>query len=368
MKSRNRRAMWCLLSAMSISMLAGASAMADEDEIRDKIAIPYEQENAWEEVAMVNDDVVETGVYIRATADPEGEVLGYLYYGMAAWVIEKGDEWTEINSGDITGFVKNEYLLYGRDVIGLADHYGYEGVLTTWDDVNLFSAGDADSVILDVLETGEYFILLEDAGHWLTVQVGNDSIAYVSSEDVSRALILDTAVDKDGLYEGNDLIPMIFDGEWKQKETEAPETDWSQPETDAPETEWKQPETEWQPPQTEWQPPQTEWQPPQTEWQPPQTEWQPPQTETNPPQTETNPPQTETDPPQTNPPQTEPPQTNPPQTETNPPETEAPWNGDDGGWYDADTDTYYDADGNIIYPRNTTESEMPEETAPDFWS
>ncbi|MDO5809391.1 MAG: SH3 domain-containing protein, partial [Lachnospiraceae bacterium] len=225
MKKRNQRALWCLLSAMGFSILAGGSVMAAEDgEIRDKITIPYEQEDAWDKVAMINDDAVDTGVNIRATADKDGEVVGYLYHGMAAWVIDKGDEWTEISSGDITGFVKNDYLLYGRDVIGLADHYGYEGVATTWDDVKLFSAEDADSDVMDVLETGAYFILLQDEGHWLTVQVGTDGLGYVSSEDVSKVLILDTAVDKDELYEGNDLVPM-------NRETEA-DTDTEETDTD----------------------------------------------------------------------------------------------------------------------------------------
>ena len=333
MKKRNQRALWCLLSAMGFSILAGGSVMAAEDgEIRDKITIPYEQEDAWDKVAMINDDAVDTGVNIRATADKDGEVVGYLYYGMAAWVIDKGDEWTEISSGDITGFVKNDYLLYGRDVIGLADHYGYEGVATTWDDVKLFSAEDADSDVMDVLETGAYFILLQDEGHWLTVQVGTDGLGYVSSEDVSKVLILDTAVDKDELYEGNDLVPMNRETEadtdteeTDTDETEAPET--TAPETSAPETEWQQPETS---------------------------------------APETNPPQTETSAPETNPPQTETsaPETNPPQTETS-----DPGSGDNGGWYDADTDTYYDANGNVIGKKNNSPApETPEtngETTPE---
>ena len=321
MKKRNQRALWCLLSAMGFSILAGGSVMAAEDgEIRDKITIPYEQEDAWDKVAMINDDAVDTGVNIRATADKDGEVVGYLYYGMAAWVIDKGDEWTEISSGDITGFVKNDYLLYGRDVIGLADHYGYEGVATTWDDVKLFSAEDADSDVMDVLETGAYFILLQDEGHWLTVQVGTDGLGYVSSEDVSKVLILDTAVDKNELYEGNDLIPMNRETEadtdteeTDTDETEAPET--TAPETSAPETEWQQPETS---------------------------------------APETNPPQTETSAPETNPPQTE---------------TSDPGSGDNGGWYDADTDTYYDANGNVIGKKNNSPApETPEtngETTPE---
>ena len=357
MKKRNQRALWCLLSAMGFSILAGGSVMAAEDgEIRDKITIPYEQEDAWDKVAMINDDAVDTGVNIRATADKDGEVVGYLYYGMAAWVIDKGDEWTEISSGDITGFVKNDYLLYGRDVIGLADHYGYEGVATTWDDVKLFSAEDADSDVMDVLETGAYFILLQDEGHWLTVQVGTDGLGYVSSEDVSKVLILDTAVDKDELYEGNDLVPMNRETEadtdteeTDTDETEAPET--TAPETSAPETEWQQPETS--APETN---------PPQTETSAPETN--PPQTETSAP--ETNPPQTETSAPETNPPQTETsaPETNPPQTETS-----DPGSGDNGGWYDADTDTYYDANGNVIGKKNNSPApETPEtngETTPE---
>ena len=357
MKKRNQRALWCLLSAMGFSILAGGSVMAAEDgEIRDKITIPYEQEDAWDKVAMINDDAVDTGVNIRATADKDGEVVGYLYYGMAAWVIDKGDEWTEISSGDITGFVKNDYLLYGRDVIGLADHYGYEGVATTWDDVKLFSAEDADSDVMDVLETGAYFILLQDEGHWLTVQVGTDGLGYVSSEDVSKVLILDTAVDKDELYEGNDLVPMNRETEadtdteeTDTDETEVPET--TAPETSAPETEWQQPETS--APETN---------PPQTETSAPETN--PPQTETSAP--ETNPPQTETSAPETNPPQTETsaPETNPPQTETS-----DPGSGDNGGWYDADTDTYYDANGNVIGKKNNSPApETPEtngETTPE---
>ena len=357
MKKRNQRALWCLLSAMGFSILAGGSVMAAEDgEIRDKITIPYEQEDAWDKVAMINDDAVDTGVNIRATADKDGEVVGYLYYGMAAWVIDKGDEWTEISSGDITGFVKNDYLLYGRDVIGLADHYGYEGVATTWDDVKLFSAEDADSDVMDVLETGAYFILLQDEGHWLTVQVGTDGLGYVSSEDVSKVLILDTAVDKDELYEGNDLVPMNRETEadtdteeTDPAETETPET--TAPETSAPETEWQQPETS--APETN---------PPQTETSAPETN--PPQTETSAP--ETNPPQTETSAPETNPPQTETsaPETNPPQTETS-----DPGSGDNGGWYDADTDTYYDANGNVIGKKNNSPApETPEtngETTPE---
>ena len=105
MKKRNARAVLCTFSVIGFSVMTGTAAMAAEDS--DRITIPYLQENAWDELVMTNDDAVSTGVNIRATADENSEIIGYLYQGGAAWVLNKGDEWTEISSGGVTGLVKN---------------------------------------------------------------------------------------------------------------------------------------------------------------------------------------------------------------------------------------------------------------------
>ncbi len=196
MKRRNARAMMCLLSVMSLTMMTGAAALADGEQ-PDRITIPYLQDNAWDELAMMNDDTVQTGVNIRAAADENSDVIGYLYHGGAVWVIDKGEEWTEVYSGGLTGFIKNDYLVYGSDAIGLADYYGTEGVATTWNDVNLYDEAGDTTAVKEQLNTGSYFPLVEDDGHWLTVQYGADDTAAVSDDDVSRVLILDTAVSKD---------------------------------------------------------------------------------------------------------------------------------------------------------------------------
>ena len=81
MKKRNARAVLCTFSVIGFSVMAGTAAMAAEDS--DRITIPYLQENAWDELAMTNDDAVSTGVNIRATADENSEIIGYLYQGGA---------------------------------------------------------------------------------------------------------------------------------------------------------------------------------------------------------------------------------------------------------------------------------------------
>lgn len=318
MKKRNARAVLCTFSVIGFSVMAGTAAMAAEDS--DRITIPYLQENAWDELAMTNDDAVSTGVNIRAAADENSEIIGYLYQGGAAWVINQGDEWTEISSGDVTGFVKNEYLLYGRDVIGLADHYGLEGVKATWDGVNLYASENSTSEAMATVNSGTYYPLVAEDGQWLTVQNCADDTACVSSEDVSRVLILDTAVSTDDVYGGTSAIPtgassseeMAADTTYTETEPSYDSIEPSYSETEAPGSDYSEP-------------------------------------------TETEPDYEYT-------------------------ETEAPsydYSDDasydagsadntDGGYYDADSDTYYDANGNVSdsnYDSSYTETEAPQTDA-----
>lgn len=152
----------------------------------------------WASIAMTNDDTVETGAVIRTKADEGSEAAGYLYRGAAAQVIEKGEEWTEVRSGRVTGFVKNEFLAYGDDARGLAAHYGKQGIIANWNDVNVFSNSDADSDVTAQLKDGTPMSMLEDNGHWIAVQQGADSAGFVSEEDVTRVLLVDTAVPANG--------------------------------------------------------------------------------------------------------------------------------------------------------------------------
>lgn len=344
MRKLTKCAMGCTMAIMAASMMFGTAAMAQEES--DVIAIPYLEEGAFDEIVMTNDDTVETGINIRESADANSKVVGHLYRGGAAWVINKGEKWTEVCSGDITGFIDNDYLVYGNEVRGLAEHYGIEGVKTTWEEVKRFAGADAGSGVVEKLEAGESFVLVEDQGHWLKIQNidDKDDVSYVSCEDVTHVLLFDTAVDKDGDFVS--LYDRFGDGSYTYYE-----------ESDDDDTYYEETDSE------------------PTYTAPSDTTPSAPQTET--PQTQT--PQTET--PQTQAPQTEAPQTEPPQTEA--PATEAPAEDDsygddediyyeeddssdesidtgDDGWYDADTDTWYDANGNVVtgsYDSSYTETE-----------
>jgi spore germination cell wall hydrolase CwlJ-like protein/SH3-like domain-containing protein len=152
----------------------------------------------WNSIAMTNDDTVETGAVIRTEADPDSKAVGYLYRGAAARIVDKGDEWTKVESGRVTGYVRNEYLAFGDQAKGLAAHYGTQGIVANWDDVNVFSKNDADSQIMAQIQDGTPMSMLEDNAHWIAVQHGADSAGFVSEEDVTRVLLVDSAVPAEG--------------------------------------------------------------------------------------------------------------------------------------------------------------------------
>ncbi len=174
----------------------------EETEARERagsgyFSVSFENDAIWEEITLPNSEYVETALNIRSEPDTESEILGYLYKGAAAWVIEKGEEWTEIYSNDMTGYVMTDYLLFGDNVAGVADFYGIEGVRAEWDDVIIFASADAGEEFA-VMNAGDVYPVISYGEHWIKIKYDEETVAYVSSEDVVHVLLFESATPKDG--------------------------------------------------------------------------------------------------------------------------------------------------------------------------
>ncbi|MCD7842469.1 MAG: SH3 domain-containing protein, partial [Lachnospiraceae bacterium] len=160
------------------------------------VAVAYQEENAWAQVAIINSAYVDTGVNIRSAADTESEILGYLYVGTAVWVIERGDVWTQFYSNGITGYVMSDYLLYDSDVAEIAEVYGAEGVRADWDGVNIYTSDDG-ATVKDTMDAGDVYQVVNDYDHWIEILYDEDTTAFVSSEDVTSVMLFEGATAKD---------------------------------------------------------------------------------------------------------------------------------------------------------------------------
>ena len=184
MKNKKKTAICCTMTAAVLTMAVSATASADD---------------IWSYRAVA--DSLE-GVNIRAYASEDSTIVGYLPTGGVADVIQGGDEWSLVISGGVEGYVKNEYLALGSDAENLANVYGYTGVKTDWDGVNLFSQPDGSSQVVETADAGSEYVVVEDQGDWLTVQTQDGTAAYVAAEDVRSTVVLPraTAADTTGTY------------------------------------------------------------------------------------------------------------------------------------------------------------------------
>ena len=202
---RIRKTWACVLAAAyTLTVLTATHAMAGQDAIR--IDMTEGNRDAWANIAMANDDTVETGVNIREAADMNSKVSGFLYRGGAVYVLNKGETWSEVTSGKVTGYIRNEYLTFGEEAKGLAEYYGSYGVKASWNDVHIFSGESGDAKIIRTAGDGDTFRLVGKNGRWMQLVAGEGQTAYVPAEDVALVMVVDSAVAVDEEDDGSSSV------------------------------------------------------------------------------------------------------------------------------------------------------------------
>ncbi|MCD8133681.1 MAG: cell wall hydrolase [Clostridiales bacterium] len=130
---------------------AAKAAVAEESSAED---VSEEEPSEWENKLLV---VVEedSSLNIRAAADTNADVVGKMYRGSAAEVIERGEEWSLIVSGEVEGYVKNEYCVFAEEAEAQAEKICDTVATVTADGVRLRSEANVESSICEVLDAGD---------------------------------------------------------------------------------------------------------------------------------------------------------------------------------------------------------------------
>lgn len=135
----------------------------------------------WNAMAMAN---VEESVNMRATPDPEGEIVGKLPKGAAGTIVEGTEGWTKISSGTVEGWVSDEFLLFGTDAEARAQELGSSKATVMTETLRIRMEPSEDAGVYDLAEIGASYTVVEQLDGWVGIRVGEDT-GYVSSEFVS---------------------------------------------------------------------------------------------------------------------------------------------------------------------------------------
>lgn len=159
-----------------------------------------EEQLEWQNYLLAN---VDNSLNVRAEADGEAEVVGRLEKGDRATVLEIGDEWTKISSGNVEGYVSNEYCVYGTDALNLAKEICDTVATSTTDGLRIRQEASTESAVLARLDTGDQVLVdlttIAEEG-WVAV-LYKGATGYVSAEYVTVALDVGTGLTMEEIYE-----------------------------------------------------------------------------------------------------------------------------------------------------------------------
>lgn len=144
---------------------------------------------AYDKLVMAN---VEEAVNIRDAASEEGKIIGKFYKECGGTVLEKGNGWTKVQTGDVTGWINNDYLLFGNDAAELAQKVVEKTATCTTDCLRVRSEASKDAKVLELLAEGDQIEVVDEEGEWVKVEFSDGDLGFVSGEFVEISDVLGT--------------------------------------------------------------------------------------------------------------------------------------------------------------------------------
>lgn len=126
-------------------------------------------------------------VNVRKEPSTDGEIVGKIFDGAVAQVLAKAgenDEWFQITSGNVEGYIKAEFFIYGEEAVAVMDQYVTKYAEVKADRLNVRKEATTDSDRMGYIDNGEKVKVLEELGDWLKVQYVEGKEGYVASEYV----------------------------------------------------------------------------------------------------------------------------------------------------------------------------------------
>ncbi|MGB4657656.1 MAG: NlpC/P60 family protein [Mobilitalea sp.] len=114
-------------------------------------------------------------VNVRKEASTESEVVGKLYRGCAADILEYLDDgWVKIKSGDVEGYIASDFLAIGRDAETMVDEYATKYAVVNTPTLRVREKQSTESSILTLIPEGEEYIVLKEHEEWAEILLGTD--------------------------------------------------------------------------------------------------------------------------------------------------------------------------------------------------
>lgn len=176
------------ISAREVAVLksdneAEATEATEAEEVTEETteAAPECEYPEWQEYAVAN---IEGSLRVRAEASTDAEIVGKLYPYAVAHVVERGDEWSKVESGSVSGYVANEFLMFGDEAGAyITENYKYCATVEV-PALNVRQEQSTESECIGSVTGGQELDVLGETDEWVEIQYSDDTVGYVAKEFV----------------------------------------------------------------------------------------------------------------------------------------------------------------------------------------
>ncbi|MDD4111465.1 MAG: C40 family peptidase [Herbinix sp.] len=183
-----------------ISKTLGDVYSCGDNEVSDKITELFNSE-IYSPFSNLGVSVASSYVNVRSQPSTEIDVVGKLYNGCAAEILERLEgDWVKIVSGDVEGYIASNYLAIGKEAEKLADEYAekYATVVGT-PTLRVREEQSIESKTLELIPLGERFPVVKEYDEWVEILIssddmGNDFTGFVHKDYVDIEVIFKKAI------------------------------------------------------------------------------------------------------------------------------------------------------------------------------
>lgn len=152
---------------LAASMLTTGNIKADEkDTTKDKNTA----NNQYADKA-VADIYSTTTLNIRKGGSTQAQIIGKMKKGNMATVLKKGAEWSKVRSGNVTGYVKNQYLVFGDEIETFAKNNLKEVAKVQTETLRVREKATTDSKIVTLVSEDDKLKITKQSDDWAKVNV-----------------------------------------------------------------------------------------------------------------------------------------------------------------------------------------------------
>lgn len=136
---------------------------------------------------------VDGNLNVRAAASTDAEIVGKMPNNAGCEILGVEGEWTKIQSGDVEGYVKSEYLLSGEAALARAEEVKQTIAKVTTTTLYVREQPNTECSVITMMPEGEELEVVELLDGWVKINVDSDE-GYVSAEYVEISTELTKAM------------------------------------------------------------------------------------------------------------------------------------------------------------------------------